>query len=548
MCTFLVELGAGEMLALLLILLPLAVKSSIYHPTSTPTGRPTMTRASQTISEICPDHFFHSDVSVDCIDVRDEPPFLQIKARSTVDYSLTYDESLPSLFIPIQPVPVLEETATFIVEQSNLALVDTLIGIALDGVPIYTALGPGNVDLVATGEYAVDNCGGSYGPTPDGVRYHYRTIPSCILNQIGASFTERTSNSTITTTQLLSNPTGNQALRQQSIEDVHELLNGFAGTLAMSGPQILGWTVVGGHPIYSPFNERGLLHDGLDNCNGKFNVNGTGYAYYATPVFPYIMACYGPGVYSLQEQHTSLEFLPSKVSNIKYSSCPGGYYSVDNGCTPCPSGRYSTTRQGPQIVGMSTACPMICPVGFYCPPGSVKPLKCPAGRFSVSRGLGTDLCDGECMQGYYCPAGSTSMAPYPCGLPSVYCPPGSPASKAVDVGYYSIPEDSGPLRHGQLPCGAGTYCTGGVRIACPAGRYGDTEQLVTSNCTAACPKGYYCPEGSVLPIPCPAGTFGEVIGLTNMSCSGVCAPGYWCPEASVSATQVACQAGRCVSI
>ncbi len=102
----------------------------------------------------------------------------------------------------------------------------------------------------------------------------------------------------------------------------------------------------------------------------------------------------------------------------------------------------------------------------------------------------------------------------------------------------------GLTRDAQRLCEAGSYCVGGVRLACPAGTYnarrGSSE---AADCFATEP-GSFAPEGSAAATPCPAGTFGAIAGLSQPSCSGPCAPGFYCPAGSTRADAVACPAGR----
>lgn len=67
----------------------------------------------------------------------------------------------------------------------------------------------------------------------------------------------------------------------------------FSPLSSSSSPVVLGYAL-DGHAIYGPYDQHGRLHDGLDNCNGKFLDDGT-YAYFATPTFPYLLGCFGPG-------------------------------------------------------------------------------------------------------------------------------------------------------------------------------------------------------------------------------------------------------------
>jgi hypothetical protein len=121
---------------------------------------------------------------------------------------------------------------------------------------------------------------------------------------------------------------------------------------------------------------------------------------------------------------------------------------------------------------------------------------------------------------------------------------------------------------------------------CPPGRFGNTSGLVRSNCSGLCEAGYYCtgaavsstqhscgaanyfcPRGSVRPIPigagekgiggdeyhrigvelcspghycrggierkCPRGRYGDVRGLSHPECSAKCLAGTFCSEGSV---------------
>jgi hypothetical protein len=57
-------------------------------------------------------------------------------------------------------------------------------------------------------------------------------------------------------------------------------------------------------------------------------------------------------------------------------------------------------------------------------------------------------------------------------------------------GYYTLPE-TGPnaTRLDAAVCPAGFYCTGGVRRACPPGRYGAESGLQSSACSGLCKEG-----------------------------------------------------------
>ena len=564
-------------------------------PTGHPTGMPSVynnattpgKRRNDPYNYTCPGHAFLVSVRVDCVPLRGPDSFaeslLRVHATSMVNFLLTYKTDAPGfnanddeplsqphvsglvIELPAYIPDDATDFSSFIVAQSSSAssYEDRLAGVALDGVPIYTALGPGGVDLVASGGVRVDACGGSFGPTPDGVRYHYRTLPSCVLSPTG--MTRR----------------GYQDRRRRYVDTMDELLDGFEGTAAMSGPVVIGWALTG-HPIYSPFTPRGLLQAGLDNCNGKFDKsvmtdvnNGTQtYGFYTSPAFPYTVGCFGPGVYALQEQHSTLEAAAANLQKRAFDACPAGFVPTPDfastGCSPCPAGKYSTAsyaRPGAQtgpVFGVQAGCSSVCPLGHFCPQASTKPQKCPAGRFGASKGLRDAQCSGNCSAGFFCPAGSLSSRSFVCGNETYYCPPGSGDRHHVDLGFYTVPETStlrtpsdlsalaasasasdldDTQREAQRQCGPGTFCLLGVRSPCPAGTYGAAPGLGSSACTAPCPAGSYCPLGSSLPTPCPAGTYGATVGLAQPSCSGLCLPGHWCPEGSTSPQQVQCKPG-----
>jgi hypothetical protein len=150
-----------------------------------------------------------------------------------------------------------------------------------------------------------------------------------------------------------------------------------------------------------------------------------------------------------------------------------------------------------------------CPRGSYCVAG-VQTL-CPAGTFGIKERAVSQV-DGcaACPSGYNCVAGT---------------------------------------EHFELaPCPMGAYCKDGIFAACPAGTTGDTLFAVSLNDCKTCPAGtscgegattattcgnaYYCPTGAAAPgFPCPAGTFGGYrSGKTDPSQCLICPPGYYCPE------------------
>lgn len=96
-------------------------------------------------------------------------------------------------------------------------------------------------------------------------------------------------------------------------------------------------------------------------------------------------------------------------------------------------------------------------------------------------------------------------------------------------------------------CEAGYYCIAGQRFLCPAGRYGDQKQETRPACAGSCPNGYYCPEGTIVPVLCgaahlicpepfaapeyvPMGAYSnEEVAEDRRFASALCPLGFYCP-------------------
>jgi hypothetical protein len=89
-------------------------------------------------------------------------------------------------------------------------------------------------------------------------------------------------------------------------------------------------TVIGialdGNLFYGPYDQDGNGITGLDNCNGKL-VDGT-YQYYATDTFPYLIGCYGPGVYDAPTPNCTTN--PSTSSTSDISILPPYLLAIDS--------------------------------------------------------------------------------------------------------------------------------------------------------------------------------------------------------------------------
>ncbi len=111
-------------------------------------------------------------------------------------------------------------------------------------------------------------------------------------------------------------------------------------------------------------------------------------------------------------------------------------------------------------------------------------------------------CVGPCAAGFYCPEGSTNATQLACGNATVYCPAESGASIPVSPGYYSDGNVNVTRRDRQTVCAAGQYCTDGEAKPCPATYFGRTPGLSLVVCSGLCPARYFCPQGTVDPLPC----------------------------------------------
>lgn len=97
---------------------------------------------------------------------------------------------------------------------------------------------------------------------------------------------------------------------------------------------------------------------------------------------------------------------------------------------------------------------------------------------------------------------------------NVYCPVASSLPVVALPGFYTLGNNM-TTRVEQVSCRKGSYCTGGVRYACPAGRYGNQDGESSSECSGKCAKGYYCLSGSTLvrQFLCPIGKRSQLLSL-----------------------------------
>ena len=195
--------------------------------------------------------------------------------------------------------------------------------------------------------------------------------------------------------------------------------------------------------------------------------------------------CSGPCTrgYRCPDGSTSPDALPCGSAT---TYCPEGSASA----TSVSLGFYSIDGDGLTVDQLHRVAQQACDVGYWCVDGVRSP--CPAGRFGAASQEVSSNCSGVCTGGYYCPEGSSSSVQLACGGPHVYCPEGSGAPTTVGSGFYSTGGSSSSTRTGEARCEAGFYCSGGVRLACKEGHYGESPGQTEETCSGECPVGTTC--------------------------------------------------------
>lgn len=243
--------------------------------------------------------------------------------------------------------------------------------------------------------------------------------------------------------------------------------------------------------------------------------------------------------------------------------CPQGTFSSitnlgkESDCTPCTAGKFCGTpalstptgacSEGYYCPpGQTTATPSsyLCPKGYHCPEGSVLPQGCAFGTYQPEQGKATCI---ECPEGNYCKNNATS--PITCPV-SYYCPKGTGNPLPCSNGTYSTVSGIGSLDQ-CIPCPPGKWCAMGSVIGdCSAGyqcRLGsDTPSpdfLPGENSKGnLCPRGFYCPVGTVTPSQCPVGLFSSEIGASDSSVCGPCGAGFVCYDGT--SEKIPCPVGQ----
>ena len=225
-------------------------------------------------------------------------------------------------------------------------------------------------------------------------------------------------------------------------------------------------------------------------------------------------------------------------------TCTSGQYSRGGACTDCPAGQYTGGFSG------QTSCTS-CAAGRYCAGRgeTTNNNYCSAGRYGSSRGMTNSYCSAACPIGQYCVMGSTSGRNCPAGTMAATTSGLSSASQCVPCANgYTCPQRSGPVGSARPPaiCGSSgstlLYCSGGARTTPAAGYFASNPASAGSNTFTAqtkCPAGSYCP-GNGRKVLCPAGKYGSSTGVSSSNCQGNCAAGYNCPAGSTGQFSQSC--------
>jgi hypothetical protein len=115
-----------------------------------------------------------------------------------------------------------------------------------------------------------------------------------------------------------------------------------------------------------------------------------------------------------------------------------------------------------------------------------------------------------------------------------------PLRSPSDLGGTSLLEVQ--TRSAVLECPSGSYSMGGVRRACPRGRYGESARLSDPACDGAAAVGHWTRAGAVTAtqMKCAPGRYADREGATSAGCTGPCDHGFWCGAGSANRRQHEC--------
>ena len=106
-----------------------------------------------------------------------------------------------------------------------------------------------------------------------------------------------------------------------------------------------------------------------------------------------------------------------------------------------------------------------------------------------------------------------------------YCPIGSSAPLKVPSGSRHVRNADGRA-YDTTSCDRGTWCINGAVQKCPAGNFGASKGVQTSDCSGACSAGYFCEAGSTRAVQAECGS--------RAALSGDDPTKYFCPSGSAA--------------
>ena len=165
------------------------------------------------------------------------------------------------------------------------------------------------------------------------------------------------------------------------------------------------------------------------------------------------------------------------IATVTPTPCPNGTYTEANVvglsrpdlCTPCPlavycqNGRIAGKCNGGYLCYGGSPIPnptsgkhgIVCPFGYYCPPGANQTHQCPKGKVIAINGSDSEKDCKGCPAGFICTINHN--VPQPC-----------------ERGYYC------PFNKTRLPCRKGTY--------------NNKTKATDEKFCITCPAGYWCAE------------------------------------------------------
>lgn len=177
----------------------------------------------------------------------------------------------------------------------------------------------------------------------------------------------------------------------------------------------------------------------------------------------------------------------------------------------CLPGYYCTSRARiPSPVNDETGS--LCPAGHYCPAGSSKPEPCPMGTFLPQSGM---VYRNACLP---CPGGTFCQGEGLSSVSGAYCMCHLFFSSSLDfLCLFFFLNLMLKLFFLVGTCYAGYFCD-------PGSTQPDHKH---------CPPGFYCPEGSELPVPCSPGSFNSDSGKWHSTDCQRCPAGFFCSGESL---------------